>query len=350
MARTRDLRSDLPALLVVLLVLPLAAVACEQPNALGKHNTTIVVSASDSLWQAVRDTTYGALEPTFFTTRDEKKFYVEQVDTTATEDVGHLLTFKRVLVFGTPDNRYVQEIVDAADASMPEPPGVVYGSDVWARGQWAAAVVLSPERASDAWRAQLPGVAAWVDSTYRTFVLNRMYVSGRDTAAMDSIARRFGFGVTFPGVYDVAIRGGGDGPVVIRNDNPDPSELIRSVLFAWRSPPLDTLTVDAAVAWRRAVDSVHYVTPQAIDTVHRSARIEVDGRPALEVLGVWSDEGTAYPAAGPFVLRLVQCPERTYLHDAWIYAPGKDRYQYDIQIRHILDSFTCEPRNRGANR
>lgn len=349
MARLRDLRRDLAALLGVVVTLPLAAVACDQQSAIGKHNTTIVVSASDSLWRAVEDTTYGALEPTFFTTRVEKQFYVEQVDTAVTEEIVHLLGFKRVVVFGTPDNRYVREVVDAAEASMPEPPGVVFARDVWARDQWAAAVVLSPDRQPDAWRDQLPEVAAWVDSTYRSFVVNRMYVSGSDTVAMDSIARRFRFGIAFPRVYDVAVRGEGEGPVVIRNDNPDPSELIRSVLVDWRSPPMDTLTVDAAVAWRRAVDSLHYGTPQAIDTVHRSERVEVDGRPALEVLGIWSDEGTSYPAAGPFVLRLVQCPERTYLHDAWIYAPGKDRYEYDIQVRRILDSFTCEPPNRGSS-
>jgi len=349
MPRHRAPRSDVGALLAALLLLPLTAVGCDQQSALGKHNTTIVVSASDSLWRAVRDTTYEALEPTFFTTRTEKKFYVEQVDTTASEDVGHLLTFKRVLVFGTPENRFVREVVDASGTSTPEPPTVVYARDVWARDQWAAAVVLTPEREASDWRARLPEVAAWIDSTYREFVLRRMYVSGRDTTAMDSIADRFGYGLTFPSVYDVAVRGEGWGPVVIRNDNPDPSELIRSILVDWRSPPLDTLTTEAAVAWRAEVDSVHYGVPQAIDTVHHSRRLQVDGRPALEVVGVWSDEGTSYPAAGPFVLRLVQCPERTYLLDGWVYAPGKDRYQYDIQVRSILDSFTCEPPNRGSS-
>lgn len=349
MPRTAPWRNRLGALLVALTLAPLAALACGQQTALGKHNTIIVVAAGDSLWRAVQDTTYAALEPTLFTTREEKKFFVEQIDTTAADDFLQLRTFRRVLVFGTPDNRFVREIVEAADTEMPDPPAIVRARDVWARDQRAAAVILTPEREADAWRALLPRLSAWVDSTYGDFVRQRMYASGRDTAAIRSLADRFGFGIAFPRVYDVAVRGEGEGPVVIRNDNPDPSELIRSILVDWRSPPLDTLTVEEARAWRAAVDSVHYNVPQAIDTVHGSEHIEVDGRPALEVTGVWKDEGTSYPAAGPFILRLVQCPERTYLLDAWIYAPGQDRYQYVLQVRTILDSFACEASSSEPN-
>lgn len=350
MPRTRASRNRLGALVAALLLAPLAALACGQQAALGPHNTVIVVSSGDSLWQEVRDTTYAVLEPTMFTTREEKQFYVEQIDTASTQDFQQLRTFRRVLVFGTPDNRFVREIVDAADGDMPEPPAVVRARDVWARDQRAAAVILTPGRESADWRSQLPRLAAWVDSTYRDFVRQRMFASGPDTAAADSLSDRFGFGLTFPAVYDVAIRGEGAGPAVIRNDNPNPAELIRSILIDWRSPPLDTLTVEEAVAWRAAVDSVHYNVPQAIDSVHHSERVSVDGRPALEVTGVWSDEGTSYPAAGPFILRLVQCPDRTYFHDAWVYAPGEDRYQYLIQVRSILDSFACEASPSSQNR
>lgn len=337
----RSPRSTVGGLAALLLALPLAALGCGQQQALGKDNTVIVVTADDSLWTEVRDTTYRALEPTFFTTREEKEFYVEAVDTASTQEFNQLRGFKRVLVFGTPDNRFVREVVEDAGVEMPEPPALVHTVDVWARGQDVTAVVLAPGRRAESWQGLLPAIATRIRERYEAFVLRRMYVSGRDTTAIDSLRERFGFGIAFPTVYDVAIRNEGEGPVVVRNDNPDPSELIRSILIDWRSPPLDTLTEEAALAWRAAVDSVHYNVPQAVDTVHHGRRLQVDGRPALEVVGVWSDEGTDFPAAGPFVLRLVQCPERTYLLDAWVYAPGKDRYQYDIQVRHVLDSFVC---------
>ena len=334
----------LPGLLPAALLAALLAAACGKPSAFGQANSLIVVTSGDSLWLQVQDTTYAALEPTVFTVREEKKYYVEQVDTASTGDFSHLRAFTQVLVFGTPDNRWVGQVLEAADAEDPSPPAVVQARDVWARGQIATAVVLDRDDPAGSWAASLPELASRLDEQYRQFVRRRMFVSGPDSAASDSLAERFGFRLRFPRVYDVRVRGEGEGPVIVRNDNPDPSELIRSVLVDWRSPPLDTLTARRAVAWRTAVDSVHYGIPQSVDTTRmRSRRLADAGRPALEVTAVWSDEGTGYPAGGPFVARLIQCPERTYLLDAWLYAPGRDKYQYLVQLREILRSFRCSP-------
>jgi hypothetical protein len=32
-----------------------------------------------------------------------------------------------------------------------------------------------------------------------------------------------------------------------------------------------------------------------------------------------------------------------YLLDAWLYAPGKQKYEYMIQLQTILDTFRCGP-------
>lgn len=342
MPRARSAATLRSALLVLLLGAAPALSGCGQQQALGKANSIIVVAAADSVWQQVRDTTFSTLESRVLTVRPEKKFYVQPVDTVDKEDFLRLRTFKQVVVFGTPDNRFVREVLDAADGTAPPPPALVHATDVWARNQSVTAVLLDPGAPVESWRSQLGELALHVDRRYRRFSRARMYASGPDTAAMDSIRDRFGFGLAFPEVYDVAIRGGGEGPVIIRNDNPSPADLIRSILVDWRSPPLDSLTPARAYAWRAAVDSVYYGVPQAIDTTRsRTRRLQIDGRPALEVTGVWSDEGSEYPAGGPFIDRLVQCPDRTYFLDAWIYAPGKDKYQYLVQVREIMDSFTC---------
>lgn len=331
----------LPALAALLLG-GAATAGCGQQQALGKANSVIVVTSGDSLWQEVRDTTFTVLERQMFTVRPENRFYVQPADTAEMADFQKLRTFRQVVVFGTPDNRFVREVLDEADAGRTTPPAIVTARDVWARSQSVTAVVLDPDDPAGSWRSQLAGLADRVDDRYRDFVLSRMYASGPDTSAMDSLRDRFGFGMAFPQVYDVRILGEGEGPVIVRNDNPNPADLIRQVLVDWRSPPLDSLTPEAAYGWRAAVDSVHYGVPQAMDTARsRVSRREVGGRPALEVTGAWSDEGTEYPAGGPFVSRLVQCPERTYFLDAWVYAPGEDKYQYLLQVRHVLDSFTC---------
>ena len=33
--------------------------------------------------------------------------------------------------------------------------------------------------------------------------------------------------------------------------------------------------------------------------------------------------------------------DRMYLLDAWLYAPGKEKYEYMIQLQTILGSFRC---------
>ncbi|MDX1576985.1 MAG: DUF4837 family protein, partial [Gemmatimonadota bacterium] len=59
------------------------------------------------------------------------------------------------------------------------------------------------------------------------------------------------------------------------------------------------------------------------------------------VTGVWQDEKGDFPAAGPFITWLVQCPDDTYVIDAWLYAPNEPKYEYMLQLQEILGSFRC---------
>ncbi len=326
-----------PGLVVAVLAAGLGTAGCGKSPAMGKVDTLVVLTANDSLWKQLEDTTRAALEPTVFTVRAEQKFYVEQADT-ADSQVAQLKLFRQVVVFGTPDNGLVRKIASAT-GKPPTAPSVIQARDVWATDQLATAVILDPTDEAGSWKAQLPELDSLVDAEYRSYVHLSMYVSGEDTANEARLLQALGFRIQFPSVFRVDTLT--DSVVVLVNDNPDPSELIRSVLVAWR-PSVDTLTAAAAYDWRRAVDTVYYGVPQAIDTTGGTAvRIEQHGRPALEATGAWHDVGTGYPAGGPFIARLVQCPDRTYFLDGWVYAPGKSKYQYVIQVRDILDSFSC---------
>jgi hypothetical protein len=78
----------------------------------------------------------------------------------------------------------------------------------------------------------------------------------------------------------------------------------------------------------------------------------------VEVRGIWSSDEKGWPGAGLFRTRVVSCPDqdRTYLVDAWLYAPGVEKYEYVVQLETILDSFECEgaastpPAVRGTGR
>lgn len=316
--------------------------ACGKPQAWGPENSVILV-ASDSLWVEVEDTTYAVLEPTLFTTRDEKMFVLTQTGPGRAEYT-NLRVFKLVVVIGPPDFPPLREVFESSGREESvRVPSVFQALDVWAQSQVVTAVVLDPERPLDSWRSQLPAVLAMLDSSFRQTVRNKMFVTGPDTALARDLADRFRFSILVPRVYDHVVRGtDGDSLVLLRNDNPDPSQLIRSVLVAWR-PPFDSLTATAAFEWRAAIDGTHYNIPQEIDTTHTQARrFEIGRRPTLEATGVWEDVGGAVPAGGPFIVWLVECPESTYFLDAWLYAPGQPKYEYMLQLREILNSFRCE--------
>lgn len=333
--------------LVVAVVLAAGGVtACDQPQAYGEPNSLIVV-AQDSLWAQLEDTTYAALERTIQTVRRESRFRVTQIEPGA-EEWQDLKLFHQIVVFAPPGGELIQRVLDAAGRSDVEPPAVVQAEGIWARGQLVTAVVLEPGDEAETWVSQLDDVYSAIDEQYREFVYRRMFVSGVDTAGMDSLRTRFGFSVRMPRVYQVQSHPDRN-MVIIRNDNPDPSELIRSLTVAWR-PRMDSLVADSAYAWRASIDSAFYNVPQAIvrDTAREPRRFNHNGRPALEVYGTWEDE-TEYPAAGPFVDWLVQCPKRTFFLDGWLYAPGEDRYQYMLQLDRLMQSFRCRPQGAAAD-
>ncbi|MDP2470668.1 MAG: DUF4837 family protein [Candidatus Palauibacterales bacterium] len=312
--------------------------ACGQPSAMGEANSLIVV-ASDSIWSQVEEDTYGALERTVYTTRDEKIFNVTQTDP-ASPEINELLLWRQVLVFGTPDDPGVRAIADKAGRSSVDPGELVQAHDVWARGQLATAVVLQPGREVDSWRERLPELSDLLERQFREYVLNRMFVSGVDTATADYLRDHFGFTLEIPHVYQRVEREGG--VVLIRNDNPDPSELIRSILIQ-RGEPVDSMKPQMVYLWRASIDDVQYNVPQDFDVLMGTGRhFELNDSEAVEARGIWKDRA-AYPAAGPFIARAVRCGDSVIYMDAWLYSPNprRSKYEYMMQLEEILDSFKC---------
>lgn len=334
-----------PALaLLAVVALLWGAAGCGKPQPYGNPDS-VIVAMSDTLWQEVEDTTYAALERRVEAVRRERQYRVTHVDA-GEERWQQLRLWYQVVVAGPPEDGLVQQVARKAGVSDPTAPSVLSAGTVWSRGQVVYAVVLDPRRPAESWREQLPELYARVDSTYRTFVRERMWVSGRDSVRLDSLRQKYGFRIDAPAVYTITEH---DSVVIVRNDNPSPQDLIRQVTVAWRRPPLDSLTHEAAYRWRAALDSVYFGTPQAISRQPETVRrFEHHGREALEVRGDWSDEGP-YPAGGPFTVWLVQCPGRTFYLGSWLYSPNPERgkYQHLLQLRWIRRSFRCPAEGTG---
>lgn len=320
----------------------LSSTACNDrdslPLAVGDVNS-IIVTASPELWAEVESELLPALERRVFTVRDEKTFKVTYQS--ADEDVWYRLRLlKQQLVIGTPEDPWIAPGLARVDEPI-QSPRVLQVADVWAREQLVTMVVLPDEGdAAETVRGLLPELAEQFDSQYRDWVLARMFVTGPDTALARTLSQDYGFNLVVPTVYQYRML---DGIHMFRNDNPDPSELIRQFAVTWTSPAVE-LDADALLEWRARIVDQYYDYPQFVNlkrTIESSGTFR--GNSALSVQAVWENPPDEYPAAGPFITRSVTCADqdRTYLIDAWLYAPDREKYEYMIQLEQILGSFQC---------
>jgi hypothetical protein len=317
-----------------------AAVACgEKAMGYGDPNSIVAVMAAER-WDQVADDIYDAFEKTITTVRDEKTFTVSYQEPFA-EHWMNLRRFRQMLVIGTRSDEWVQQVLDEARQPVTSD-GVHQVYDVWARGQTVTLVLLPDGWGPDALRPMLPEIHAMLDEQYRGYAVNRMYFSGADSALADTLSTEHGFALLLPDVYRWSRA---DSIFVFRNDNPDPSELIREVVVTWWSPAVSQLTTEQVLERRARLVASHYSEPQDVvlegmlqDTV------DVDGHTAYQIQAQWRNPPErGWPAGGPFTTRTLTCAgqDRTYLIDAWLYAPGKEKYEYMIQLETVLDSFRC---------
>ncbi len=325
-------------LLIAMACIPLVT-ACEKPGAWGDVNA-LIIGSQPEVWTALEESVESALEPRVYTVRDEKTFRVTHVDP-ASGDWGNLSRFVQVVVIGSEDETFIQEALERRRGEEPlAPPQILQVHDVWARGQQVTVLLVQPGEWDQALELLDP-LQSILDEQYRQWARNRMFLSGADTALQRGLMAEAGFSLLLPDVYQWEAR---DSVYRFRNDNPDPSELIREVVVTWRSPIPDVPGREFFLEWRADLVAEAYNFPQVVpvDGILASPGT-VGDREAYQVQGIWENPPGEFPAAGPFILRAVECPsqDRLYLLDAWLYAPGKDKYEYMLQLETILNSFKC---------
>lgn len=320
----------------------LATAACDSPRSPVAYgaSTSIIVASPQALWTGVEDSVRAALEPRVFTIRDERAFDLTHIDPTSPQ-WSRLRMWRQIIVIGRADDPWVAPVLDDAGESPPELPALVTGTSIWATGQVVTAVVLPRDGEEQALASVLPEIRDAIQERFRRYVLQRMYASGVDEALARRLAREEGFSLVIPDVYRHETA---DGVHVFRNDYPDPATLVRSLLVTWRAGTTPDLSDEALLDWRDAVVEAYYARPM-VTLRERVEAQQLSGAPApqVEVHGLWESPPGAFPGGGPFITRVVVCPEqdRTYLLDAWLYAPGKDKYEYLLQLEALLGTFRC---------
>lgn len=324
-------KSSAAASLAALVLLSLAG--CKAPQAFGDRHS-VIVRADASLWAQVDSAVMATLEQRIYTIRPERIFKVTFV---AADDTVWLALRKwhEVLVLGTRDDPITDNLVNRDVA----PPAIAHTTDVWARGQAVTALLLPEDNQADAVRELLPELYSELRARYDVWIIERMYTTGVNDSLGQAL-EEYGFTLQLPEVYVHSRRDS-----LFRFGNPHrqgDTDLLRSMLLTWRDGT-DPVTPETLAAWREMIGTTYYEPAQDIlEEGIRYDSIEVGGLQALEFRGVWEDRAE-FPAGGPFVTRAIACPsqDRTYYIDAWLFAPGKDKYPYLRQIEILLDTFRC---------
>ena len=326
-------RAFLPLLGLVLLAQP----GCRAPQAFGQRDS-VIVRADPALWEEVRTDVMAALERTVFTVRPERIFTVTFV---APDDTlwGNFRLWQQVVILGTRDEPVVADLLEDSEEPDLEPPAIFESTGKWARAQLIAVLLLPRADQAGAVRTLLPQLYERLLEEYDGWISERMYTTGLDDSLSQALAG-FGFTLSLPRVYEYR-----QTDSLFRFANPyrqGDTDLLRSLLVTWRTGSAE-VTPESLRAWRERIDEMAYDPPQDIlEEGVRLDSVQVAGRAALELRGVWQDRSD-FPAAGPFVARAIACPgqNRTYYMDAWLFAPGTNKYPYLRQLEILLDSFRC---------
>lgn len=315
--------------------------ACGRSSVSYGTTSSIIVTAPEELWEETGDSVMGMLEPTIFTVRDERAFDLTYASP-ASPEWETLRQWKRLLIIGQPEDPWVAPVLSRRDGSVPELPALVHMDGVWARGQEITLLLLPAESQPEHLLAILPELHEDIDTRFRQYVRQRMYVSGPDTVLRADLRQSAGFSILLPQVYERAMQ---DSVYLFRNDHPTPGRLERSLLVTWTSGTSD-LDPEAVLDWRDRLADRYYVPAQVSQREPvRTRELSGSGSPALEIQGVWSTatEPGEVPSGGPFINRVIRCPEqdRTYFLDAWLYAPREKKYEYMLQLQTILNTFEC---------
>jgi hypothetical protein len=333
------IRSTRPAKLGGLALL-LAAVGiggCDKPRAHGDTNQ-ILVGAPQDLWHELEDDIKDALEPRTFTVRDERVFDVAHVDP-QDPGWGNLRLQRQVLLIGDETYPIVAEVLNRYRGTVPSAPALVQVPNMWAQNQLVTVALLPPGAPTEAAQPLIDDLGQTYLRQFEDYARARMFVTGPNTALADSLRREAGFTLTLPRVYHY--RQVEPEVFVFRNDQPDPSRLIRNITVDSRPSGEVPGSAEAIAQWRADLGQRLSHPPQVTDARPEVHTVQVAGRSALQIQGVWSNPPGEWPAAGPFIARMVECPDQTYLVDAWLYAPGTGKYEYMYQLNTILNSFEC---------
>lgn len=318
---------------------------CDGSPPASSHVRGVVVVTSGEVWAALEQDIVAALEPPALRAGRERLFEVAYLDPDAAAG-SRLRRVRQVLLIGSARERLIAEALGDQRGTV-EGPVVLEARDVWARNQ-VVTVALLPDSAEPRVLAPLlPKVRDALVRQFENTIRIQMAVTPTNERLAERLRGEAGFTLLVPHTYEF--------------QKPDPGVFVFRYEASAIGPIVHTITVDsrarAAVDWTLEATSLWRADlaerlnrpPHVTDTLTRALRGRVADQPILQVQGVWSTPPGEWPSAGPFVSRMVACPERMFLLDAWVYAPADEKYEELYRLDTILDTFRCPTEGQGSS-
>ena len=282
-------RTTLSTVLATVLLTSLLAACGESPRAWGEVNS-LIVATSQEQWEAIGEMVESAMETRILTVRPEKTFRVtHQVPGGQAWDM--LQRFRQLLLVGTPDSPWMAEPLAHAERESFNPPELFQVGDVWARGQ-SVTVLLLPSTGAEGADELMAPLHELLDDQYRQWSRTQMYQSGRDSLLADTLWNEVGFTLLLPAVYQ---RRTVDSVYIFRNDNPDPTELIRQIAVTWRSPIPEELGQEELLTWRTGLTDQYYIYPQVVDLdLAQTRQLQMGDLILEEFRAVWTPSSVQF--------------------------------------------------------
>lgn len=313
---------------------------CVKPSASGAVDEVVVVASSE-VWAVLEDAIVDALQSRAFTVRRERIFEVAYLAPADVEG-SRVRRMRQVLLIGTAQDPLIVEALGDYGEEVRQPV-LIQARDVWARNQVVTVVVQPESAAPGALEPLLPAARDALVRELENAIRVRMAITPTNERLTERLRREGRFTLLVPHTYDV--------------ERPEPGLFVfrYQAVSAEVGPVVRTITVDSRArtdvdwtvraAWRWREDLVERLNrpPHATDTLSEAQRGRLAGRPILRVKGVWSTPSGEWPYAGPFLSRMVECPERVFLVDAWVYAPADEKYGHLYHLDRIVDTFRCPP-------
>jgi hypothetical protein len=300
----------------------------------------IVVAVPTEIREALGDDLRSALEPQMFTSRPEAVFDVAYVDP-SDPSWRRLRLVRHILLVGSADEPFVAEALGKRrHITRNTEPRLIQVVNVWAKRQTVTIALLPTDADRTAVRDLLTTAGHTYFEQFAELIDARTTLTGMHTTAASRFRRDVGYTLVLPARYRHEELEAG--VFLFKDEDPSPAApVIKMITVESQEPDEFRWSAIASRAWREQLARRVNYPPQVTDTIVSAVQGVRAGQRVIELRGRWSNPPGEWLAAGPFITQLVECPDRIYLIDAWLYAPASEKYELIAQLELILSTFRC---------